>query len=79
MDINGINKPKQIKLLLRSWKWRKLTLQGKITIMKTLALSKLAHLLIVLPNPPKWFTKQINTLFSNSCGMTVQTEKGARL
>ena len=31
--------------------------------MKTLALSKLAHLLIVLPNPPKWFTKQINTLF----------------
>ena len=42
----------------------KLTLQGKITIIKTLALSKLAHLLIiVLPKPPKWFTKQINTLF----------------
>ena len=28
-----------------------------------MALSELAHLLIVPPNPPKWFTKQINTLF----------------
>ena len=52
-----------IKLLLRTWKWRKLTLQGKISIIKTLALSKLAHLLIVIPNLPKWFAKQINTLF----------------
>ena len=40
-DLNGTNKLKQIKLLLRTWKWRKLTLQGKITIIKTLALSKL--------------------------------------
>ena len=35
------------------------------TIIKTLALTKLAHLLIVLSNPPKRFTKQITTLFLN--------------
>ena len=57
----------------------KLTLQGEITIIKTLVLIKLAHLLIILPNPPKWFTKQINTLFSNFCRMTVQTGYDARL
>ena len=59
-DLNGIIKLKQIKLLLRTWKWRKLTLQGKITIIKTLALSKLAHLLVVPPDPLKYNTKQIH-------------------
>ena len=63
LDLNGTNKLKQIQLLLQTWKWRKLILQGKITIIKTLALSELAHLLIVLPNPSKWFTKQKNKLF----------------
>jgi hypothetical protein len=34
----------------QSWQHRKLTLMGKITVIKSLALSKLVHLLTALPN-----------------------------
>jgi exonuclease III len=37
---------------LKSWEHRKLSLMGKITVIKTFALPKLIYPLTVLPNPP---------------------------
>ena len=50
-----LNFPQQlqnIKNTLNLWVNRKISLRGKITIVKTLALSKLVYLLSVLPTPP---------------------------
>ena len=42
---------------------RNLTLIGKITIMKSLALAKFVHLFLALPNPPGELIKNLNKLF----------------
>ena len=55
-DLNRITeiifskKIKEVSAMLKSWQHIKLTLMGKITVIKSLALSKLVHLLTALPN-----------------------------
>jgi hypothetical protein len=49
-EINFSKKIKEVSAILKSWQHRKLTLMGKITVIKSLALSKLVHLLTALPN-----------------------------
>ena len=44
---------------LESWQHRKLTLMGKITVLKSFALPKLVYPLSVLPNPPEEQIKYI--------------------
>ena len=53
----------EIQRLLTRWKKRDLTIVGKITIIKSLALSKLVHLLIALPDPPKNVLQNITKMF----------------
>jgi hypothetical protein len=48
--------------ILKSWQHRKLTLLGKITVIKTLALPKLIHLLTSLPNLPQTKINDLNSL-----------------
>jgi hypothetical protein len=50
---------------LKSWQHRKLTLLGKSTAIKTLALPKLIHLLTSLPNLPQAKRNDLNSLFYN--------------
>ncbi|XP_021356585.1 uncharacterized protein LOC110452408 [Mizuhopecten yessoensis] len=45
------------------WSKRNLTLLGKITVVKTLALPLITHLLYSLPNPGKKWISEINTVF----------------
>ena len=45
--INYKNALDKVKRLLNTWTLRKLTLKGKITVIKSLALSKIIHLLMV--------------------------------
>jgi hypothetical protein len=45
--------------------YRKLTLLGKITVIKILALPKLIHLLTSLPNLPQAKINDLNSLFYN--------------
>ena len=52
-------------MILKSWQHRKLTLLGKITVIKSLALSKLVHLLTSLPNLNQSKLHDLNTLFFN--------------
>ena len=53
IESNFDSKIKQIKNLIKIWSFRKLTVLGRITILKTLIISKITYLLISLPNPPK--------------------------
>ena len=53
MEVNFASKIEVIKKVLNCWFYRTLTVYGKITVIKTLALSKLSHLAVVLPNLEK--------------------------
>ena len=64
LSLNLQGKIKDIKKLMNSYKKRNLTIMGKITVVKTMAVSKLIHILSVLPTPNKHFFKKINAIFS---------------
>ena len=63
MDSNFETKIEEIEKLLNCWIHRTLTVYGKITVIKTLALSKLSHLALVLPNLDKKKIKTLETMF----------------
>ena len=50
MNVNYELKLKEMKKILDCWMYRALTVYGKITVIKTLVLSKVSHLALVLPN-----------------------------
>ena len=54
-DITALNfetKCKEFYSVLNQWTARNLTVFGRVTVIKALALSKLVHLFTALPNPP---------------------------
>ena len=63
MNKNFENKIIKIEKLLSHWSYRYLTPYGKVTIIKSLALSKLSHVALVIPNPTKIMFKKIETIF----------------
>ena len=63
IDLNYIPAIKSLQKLFSLWSHRYLTPIGKIAVIKSLALSKLNHLLLVLPSPGKDILKQLETMF----------------
>ena len=63
--LNIEKKINDIKKLIRLWQACKLSPYGKVTIVKSLFLSKITHLLLSLPSPNKALFKQLDTLFKN--------------
>ena len=53
----------QIEKLLYTWTQRYLTPFGKIAVIKTLALPKLNHLFLTLPNPTREIMRRIENIF----------------
>ena len=53
MDQNYFEKIKNINKMLQGWLYRHLTPYGKIVVIKSLALSKLSHIALVVPNLAK--------------------------
>ena len=53
MESNFASKVDDIKNLLNRWTFRNLTVFGRIQIVKSLGLSKLTHVVQVVPNPPR--------------------------
>ena len=53
MESNFSSKVDDIKNLLNRWTFRNLTVFGRIQIVKSLGLSKLTHVVQVVPNPPR--------------------------
>ena len=62
-DLNSQEILLKIKKLLNHWSKRKLTLLGRITIIKSLAVSKFVHLFISLPAPPNGLISELEKLF----------------
>ena len=54
----------EIENIFKRWEYRNLTLYGKITIIKTFALSKINHVLSAIPEP-KDFTKKLQKIFND--------------
>ena len=65
MHNNFERKVLKIEKLLNSWSYRYLTPLGKTTVVKTLGLSKISHIALVIPNPSKNMIKRVNSLFFN--------------
>ena len=68
LDLNSQEVLLKIENLLNQWFRRKLTLIGRITVIKSLALSKFVHLFISLPAPPNELIKQLEKCFTSFCG-----------
>ena len=49
--------------ILSNWSLRYLTPFGKVTVLKSLGLSKLSHIALVMPNPSKDMIKKIENMF----------------
>ena len=58
-DLNSQEILLKIKKILNHWSKRKLTLLGRITIIKSLAVSKFVHLFISLPAPPNGLISEL--------------------
>ena len=54
-----------IRKELHSWKFRHLTIFGKLTVIKTLCLPKLTHIVTVVPNPCSTFITELVSEFNN--------------
>ena len=68
-NILRANLEPKIKLFekcLKQWQHRKLTLMGRITIIKNYALPKLVHVLSSLPDPTITTIKQMETIMYDS-------------
>ena len=64
-EINIDKKVKEFKSVLKQWQHRKLTLMGKVSVIKTFALLKLIYPFTVLANPNKSVIEEIKKyLFS---------------
>ena len=59
------NKIETMKKLIQAWTFRNLTPIGRITVAKSLILSKIIHVLQALRTPPLEYLKQIETMLVN--------------
>ena len=64
-DLNLEGKILDMGKLISIWKIRNLTLVGKITIIKTLLISKITHILLSLPKPSEEYFDRIEKTFLN--------------
>ena len=65
VTINFENKLNETKKVLYAWSRRSLTPFGRTTVIKSLVVSKIAHLLMNLPDPEESFLKELNKLLYN--------------
>lgn len=64
-ELNFLPKLCEMKKLVASWSKRLLSPAGKITVIKSIILPKIIHLIIALPNPPSCYMKELEQLFFN--------------
>ena len=62
-DINIRKKLTEMQREINNWNKRDLTPFGKVTVLKTLVISKIVHLLISLPTPSPKILNEINKMF----------------
>ena len=62
-DFNSNSVLNKVENIIKQWDRRKLTLFGRVTVIKSLALAKFIHLFLALPNPPGDLINTIDKLF----------------
>ena len=62
--LNFKDKIDEVKRDIAKWSKRNITPLGKITVIKTLIVSKLTYLLINLPDPPDTFLQEIDSILT---------------
>ncbi len=65
VNTNFTTKLLEMEKVFTQYRKRKLSLLGKVTVIKTLAVPKLVYLLTVLPNPSNSLVKKIEDMFRN--------------
>lgn len=65
LEINFNPKLGKVKQILRIWSQRNLSLLGKITLIKTFAISQLVYQLSILPSPSKTYISELNKILYN--------------
>ena len=65
LEKNYDTKINNIEKLFKNWSLRYLSPFGKITVVKSLGLSKLSHIALVVPNPSVGLIRRIEGLFFN--------------
>ena len=63
INLNYSKVKNEVTKLLSQWQKRNLTILGKITVVKTLAVSKLSYYLLTLPNPNNQYFEEIQKMF----------------
>ena len=63
MSSNFEEKIDKVDKMLSNWSYRYLTPFGKVTVIKSLGLSKLSHVALVIPNPTKAMIKRVESIF----------------
>lgn len=61
--LNYNKRIEEIKMLLKQWSTRNITTLGRITVVKTLVISKLNYLFLTIPDPEKNLLTLLNRLF----------------
>ena len=74
VDINYSMKYIEIAKEMKRWSKRILTPLGRLTILKTLLISKFNHLIIALPNPSANTISKLNKIFLHLYGSHLRTE-----
>ena len=59
IDLNYNSQTVDINRMLQQWEYRKLTPVGRLTIIKSLIIPKLNHLILSLPNPGQEYLKTL--------------------
>ena len=78
MEKNFEDKIIKIDKMLSNWSYRYMTPFGKITVIKSLGLSKLSHIALVLPDLNKDMIKKIEKIFFKFLWGTGKSEKVKR-
>jgi len=65
VEMNFMDKFNQTKQLFNTWMKRSITPAGKVAVLKSLVLSKLVYLWIMLPNPPDHLISQLQNMCFN--------------
>ena len=61
-EINFENKPYETRKIINRWMKRIITPLGRLAIIKSLLISKLNYLFLLLPNPPEDFMKELKQI-----------------
>lgn len=63
---NTGHKVREIQTILSSYQKRNLSLLGKFNLLKTMYIPKLLHVLSILPDPPKSWRNDLESVLSKS-------------